>query len=77
MSHQATLARNARTGMVELRRANQQNDYDEDSVESSSDSSIASAKMADDYFATDILVPARQRINEIQVRQHNNDEIEA
>ena len=75
MSRQAKLARNIHTGMVELQRANQPHQYDEEPSHGSSGSDDTSDRRARDYFATNLLVPTGQQINLIEVEEHSDDQI--
>ena len=75
MSRQAKLARNMETGMVELQRANQPHEYDEDSSEGTSGGDSTSERKAGDYFATKLLAPTSQKINLIEVEDLSDDGI--
>ena len=75
MSRQSTLFRNAETGRVEMAKANQPFNYEEDLDESSASGEDGESKKPVSYLTTNMLSPSNQRINEIEVSALNEDSI--
>jgi hypothetical protein len=61
------------TGRIEMASANQPFNYDEDLSEGSMDGDIAESKKQVIYLTTNMLTPASQPINEIEVESLNED----
>ena len=73
MSRQTTLFRNMDTGRIEMANANQPFNYDEDLSESSMSGDEVECKKHVIYLTTNMLTPASQPINEIEVDTFNED----
>jgi hypothetical protein len=73
MSRQTTLFRNMETGRIEMAHANQPFNYDEDLSESSKSADEVEPKKHVIYLTTNMLVPAKQPINLIEVDTFNQD----
>ncbi len=73
MSRQATLFRNMETGRIEMASANQPFNYDEDLSEGSMSGDEVESKRHVIYLTTNMLTPASQPINEIEVNELNKD----
>jgi hypothetical protein len=73
MSRQTTLFRNMDTGRIEMANANQPFNYDEDLSESSMSGDEVESKKHVIYLTTNMLTPASQPINEIEVDTFNED----
>ena len=73
MSRQTTLFRNMDTGRIEMANANQPFNYDEDLSENSMSDDEVESKKHVIYLTTNMLTPASQPINEIEVDTFNED----
>ncbi len=73
MSRQTTLFRNMETGRIEMANANQPFNYDEDLSEGSMSGDEVESKRHVIYLTTNMLTPASQPINEIEVNELNED----
>jgi len=73
MSRQTTLYRNMETGRIEMANANQPFNYDEDLSEGSMSGDEVESKRHVIYLTTNMLTPASQPINEIEVNELNED----
>ena len=73
MSRQTTLFRNMDTGRIEMANANQPFNYDEDLSENSMSADEVESKKHVIYLTTNMLTPASQPINEIEVDTFNED----
>jgi|APCry1669189241_1035207.scaffolds.fasta_scaffold67213_1 hypothetical protein len=73
MSRQTTLYRNMETGRIEMANANQPFNYDEDLSEGSMSGDEVESKRHVIYSTTNMLTPASQPINEIEVNELNED----
>ena len=73
MSRQTTLYRNMETGRIEMANANQPFNYDEDLSEGSMSGDEVESKRHVIYLTTNMLTPASQPINEIEVIELNED----
>jgi hypothetical protein len=71
MSRQKTLFRNMDTGRIEMANANQPFNYDEDLSENSMSADEVESKKHKIYLTTNMLTPASQLINEIEVDTFN------
>ena len=73
MSRQTTIFRNMDTGRIEMANANQPFNYDEDLSENSMSADEVESKKHVIYLTTNMLTPASQPINEIEVDTFNED----
>jgi hypothetical protein len=77
MSRQATFVRSVLTGKLEIQRANQPHNYDEDLSHGSDDRNEGSSKKSADYLTSNLLIPSSQQLNDITITMLNESQIDA